>query len=150
MMPEKKYIVTLTTEERAHLRDLISKGKAAAYKQRHARILLKTDQGRHGEHWTDEQIEGALDVHPTTVERLRKRFVEEGFEATLGRKEQKNRKAKKIDGKAEAHLVALACGDPPEGRKRWTLTLLADRLVELELVDSVSPETVRKTLKKTS
>ncbi len=149
-MPKKIYIVTLTVEERAHLRELISKGKAAAYKQRHARVLLKTDQGRHGEHWTDEQIERALDVHPTTVERLRKRFVEEGFEATLGRKEQKNRKAKKIDGRAEAHLVALSCGEPPEGRKRWTLKLLADRLVELELVDSVCQETVRQTLKKTS
>ena len=149
-MPKKKYIVTLTVEERAHLRNLITKGKAAAYKQWHARILLKTVQGAHGEHWIDEEIEKALDVHPTTVERLRKRFVEEGFEATLQRKEQKNRKAKKIDGRAEAHLVALACGEPPEGRKRWTLKLLADKLVSLEVVDSVRPETVRKTLKKTN
>ena len=78
----KKYIVTMTSEERATLRGLISKGKAAAYKQRRARILLKTDQGPHGEHWTDEEIERTLDVHPSTVERLRKRFVEEGFEAT--------------------------------------------------------------------
>ena len=149
-MPTKKYIVTLTAEERAHLHDLISKGKAAAYKQRHARILLKTDQGPHGEHWTDEQIECALEVHPSTVERLRKRFVEEGFEASLQRKEQKNRKAKRIDGRAEAHLVALACSEPPEGRTHWTLKLLADRLITLELVDSASPETVRQTLKKTS
>ena len=94
--------------------------------------------------------EHALDVHPSTVERLRQRFVEEGFEVSLLRKEQKNRKAKKIDGRAEAHLVALACSEPPEGRKHWTLKLLADRLVALELVDGVSPETVRKTLKKTS
>lgn len=148
-VPKKKYIVTLTTEERTYLRDLISKGKSAALKQRHARILLKTDQGPEGEHWTDEAIQRALDVHPATVERLRKRFVEEGLEAALKRKEQKNRKAKKIDGQVEAQLVALACGEPPEGRKRWTLQLLADRLVALEIVDSVSPEAVRQTLKKT-
>ena len=141
-MPKKRYIVTLTAEERAYLRALITKGKAATYKQRHARVLLKTDQGPHGEHWTDEEIEKALDVHATTVERLRKRFVEEGFEATLQRKEQKNRKAKKIDGRAEAHLVALACGDPPEGHKRWTLKLLADQLVVLELVDMASRDVV--------
>ena len=148
-VPKKKYIVTLTTEERTYLRDLISKGKSAALKQRHARILLKTDQGPEGEHWTDEAIQRALDVHPATVERLRKRFVEEGLEAALKRKEQKNRKAKKIDGQVEAQLVALTCGEPPEGRKRWTLQLLADRLVALEIVDSVSPEAVRQTLKKT-
>ena len=149
-MPKKRYIVTLTLEERTCLRELITKGKTAAFKQRHARILLKTDQGPQGEGWTDEQIEQALDVHSSTVERLRKRFVEEGLEAALQRKEQKNRKAKKIDGEAEARLIALACSKPPEGRTTWTLTLLADQLVSLEVVDSVSPETVRKTLKKTS
>jgi|TARA_B100000315_G_C14523539_1_gene562708 transposase len=148
-LPKKTHIVSLTSEERDQLRDLIRKGKAAAYKQRHARILLKTDQGPHGEHWNDEQVHRALDVHVSTVERLRKRFVEEGFEAALNRKVQKNRMAKKIDGRAEAHLVALACGKPPDGRNRWTLKLLADRLVALELVDSVCPETVRQTLKKT-
>ena len=148
-LPRKRYMVTLTVQERDQLREVIAKGKAAAYKQRHARILLKADEGPHGEHWTDEQIERALDVHVTTVERLRRRFVEEGFEAALQRKEQKNRKAKKIDGRVEAHLVAVACGAPPDGRKRWTLKLLADRLVALELVDSVCPETVRQTLKKT-
>lgn len=148
-MPKKKYVVTLTVEERTYLRDLISKGKSSALKQRHARILLKTDQGPAGEHWIDEAIQRALDVHPATVERVRKRFVEEGLEAALKRKEQKNRKAKKIDGQVEAQLVALACSEPPEGRKRWTLQLLADRLVALEIVDSVSPEAVRLTLKKT-
>ena len=135
-LPKKKYVVTLTVEERTYLRDLISKGKSSALKQRHARILLKTDQGPAGEHWIDEAIQRALDVHPATVERVRKRFVEEGLEAALKRKEQKNRKAKKIDGQVEAQLVALACSEPPEGRKRWTLQLLADRLVALEIVDT--------------
>jgi len=149
-LPKKKYIVTLTAEERGFLRDLISKGKAAAFKQRHARILLKTDQGPQGDGWTDEKIEQALEVNASTVERLRRRFVEEGLEAALQRKEQKNRRAKKIDGEAEAQLVAIACSKPPEGRKSWTLKLLTDQLVSLEIVDSVSLETVRKTLKKTS
>ncbi len=149
-MPKKKYIVTLTAEERGFLRDLISKGKAAAFKQRHARILLKTDQGPQGDGWTDEKIEQALEVNASTVERLRRRFVEEGLEAALQRKEQKNRRAKKIDGEAEAQLVAIACSKPPEGRKSWTLKLLTDQLVSLDIVDSVSLETVRKTLKKTS
>ena len=102
---------------------MIATGKAAAYKQRHARILLKTDQG---EQWTDAKIVDAFDVNVSTVERLRQRFVEEGFEAALQRKEQKNRKAKTIDGRAEAHLLAMACGEPPEGRRRWTLKLLID------------------------
>lgn len=149
-MPKKRYLVTLTAEERTYLHGLISKGKVAAFKQRHARILLKTDQGPHGDGWTDEQIGQALEVHSSTVERLRKRFVEEGLEAALQRKEQKNRRAKTIDGEAEARLVALACSPPPEGRKCWTLQLLADRLVSLQVVDRVSPETVRKTLKKTT
>ena len=131
-LPKKKYVVTLTGEERTYLRDLISKGKSSALKQRHARILLKTDQGPAGEHWSDEAIQRALDVHPATVERVRKRFVEEGLEAARKRKEQKNRKAKKIDGQVEAQLVALACSEPPEGRKRWTLQLLADRLAPKE------------------
>ena len=149
-MPKKKYIVTLTAEERAYLRGLITKGKTAALKQRHARILLKTDQGPQGEHCTDEEIQRALDVHRSTVERLRERFVEEGLEAALRRKEQKNRKEKKLDGKAEAHLVALACSQPPDGRKRWTLKLLRDQMVALEVVDSISRETVRQALNKTS
>ncbi len=148
-MPKKMYIVTLTADERAALKGLITKGKAAAYKQRHARVLLKTDEGPQGEHWTDEQIHAALDVHPSTIERLRKRFVEEGLEVALGRKEQERRKAKKIDGAAEARLVTLACSAPPEGRTRWTLHLLANQMVALEIVESVSVETVRQTLKKT-
>ena len=110
-MPEKKYIVTLTAEEREQLHELVSKGKAAAYKQRHARVLLKADEGPHGEQWTDAEISRALDVHSSTIERLRQRFVEESLEACLQRKEQKNRKAKKFDGAAEARLTAVACSD---------------------------------------
>lgn len=149
-MPKKRYKVTLTVDEREYLRRLISNGKARAYKQRHARILLKADQGPQGEYWTDDEIQNALDVHHTTVERLRQRLVEEGLEAALTPKKQKNRKEKKLDGKAEAHLIAIACSPPPEGYVRWTLKLLADQLVALEIVDSISPETVRQGLKKTS
>ena len=149
-MAEKRYVVTLTGDERKQLQALMSKGKAAAFKQRHARILLKSDEGPDGEHWADAQIEAALDVSVRSIERLRQRFVEEGFESALQRKEQKNRKAKIIAGATEARLVALACSKPPAGRYRWTLKLLADRMVALEMVDAVCAETVRKTLKRTS
>ena len=149
-MPRKRYLVTLTAEEREQLHGLVSKGKAAAYKQRHARVLLKADQGPQGEHWTDARIAEALDVGSSTIERLRQRFVEEGLQACLQRKEQKNRKERKFDGAAEARLIAVACSDPPPGQACWTLKLLADEMVALEIVDSVCPETVRQTLKKTS
>ena len=148
-MPEKIYIVTLTAAERSSLQALIAKGKAAAQKRLHAQILLKADAGPAGAGWTDQQIADAFDIGRCTVERVRQRFVEEGLEAALVRKPQQNRIARKIDGAAEAHLIATACGKPPEGRNRWTLQLLADRLVRLELVDTVSSETVRRTLKKT-
>lgn len=148
-MPKKLYVVTLTAAERSSLQALVAKGKAAARKRLHAQILLKADAGPQGDGWKDQQIVEAFEVGRCTVERVRRRFVEEGLEAALNRQPQQNRIARKIDGKAEAHLLALACGKPPEGRARWTLRLLADRLVELELVDSVSYETVRRTLKKT-
>lgn len=144
-MPEKKYLVTLTADERQQLHGLISRGKAAAYKQRHARVLLRADES-----WTDVEISRALDVHVHTVERLRRRFVEEGLDACLRRKEQVNRMARKLDGAAEARLTALACSAPPDGRERWTLQLLADELVALRVVDNICPETVRKALKKTT
>lgn len=148
-MPKKIYVVTLTAAERSSLQALIHKGKAAARKRLHAQILLKVDAGPQGDGWTDQQVVDAFDVGRCTVERLRQRLVEQGLEAALSRKPQQNRIARKIDGKAEAHLIAIACGKPPEGRKRWTLQLLADRLVRLEMVDTVSAETVRRTLKKT-
>jgi len=148
-MPKKHYVVTLTAAERSSLQALSAKGKVAAQKRLHAQIFLKTDASPEGDGWTDQQIVEAFDVGRCTVERLRQRFVEEGLEAALVRKPQQNRIPRKLDGAAEAHLIASACGKPPEGRNRWTLKLLADRLVELELVESVSYETVRRTLKKT-
>ena len=148
-MAKKIYVVELSCEERDNLKDLVSKGKAAAYKRRHAQILLKSDASPHGPSWADQQIVEAFDVSRATVERVRARFVQEGLEAATSRKKQKNRKPKVIDGNAEAYLIALACSQPPEGRTSWTLTMLAGRLVELRLVDTVSTETVRRTLKKT-
>ena len=149
VVPAKKYRIELTTEEQQELKALVSKGRAAAYKQTHARILLLSDEAGKDGGMTDEEIARSLQVASATVERVRRRCVEEGIEAALGRKEQQRRRLKKLDGAAEAHLIALSCGEPPEGRARWTLRLLADRLVECEIVDSIHPETVRKTLKKT-
>lgn len=149
-MPKKVYIVELSEPERSYLETLVSKGKAAARKITHGRILLGSDSGPGGPGWTDQQIVEAIGVSRLTAERVRKRFVMEGLEAALNRKRQKNRKPKKIDGAVEAHLIAVACSKPPEGRARWTLKLLAGRLIELELVDAVSRETVRQALKKTS
>jgi transposase len=146
----KKYIVTLTEDERAELTELSRCGKAAAYKITHARVLLKADASEGGPAWPDQQIAAALDVGTATVERLRQRFVEGGLQAALGRKKQANRKPPVLDGASEARLVALACSAPPLGRACWTLRLLADRLVELEVVPAVSHETVRRVLQKTS
>jgi len=147
----KKYKVTMTAEERDFLQELIAAGKAAAKKLTHARILLKADAAPGGPAWTDARIAEALEVHVNTVERLRERFVEQGLAAALGRKRQdRPSRERTLDGKAEAHLIALACSEPPQGRARWTLRLLADKLVELEIVDTVSTETVRRVLKKTN
>ena len=149
-MMAKKYHVRLTGEEQQELRSLVSKGRVAAYKQTHARILLLSDENQADGVMKDQEVARALKVGTATVERVRRRCVEEGVEAALGRREQVNRRQKKLDGSGEAHLVALACGEPPEGRADWTLKLLADRLVECEVVESVSTETVRRTLKKTN
>ena len=146
----KKYKVTLTPEERQQLRELISAGKAPAKKLAHARILLKADAAPGGPAWADARIAEAAEVSVATVERVRQRFVEQGFEAALVRKTQgRPSRERKLDGAAEARLVAVACSGPPDGRACWTMQLLADRLVELEVVESVSDETVRRTLKKT-
>ena len=145
----KKYVVRLTQEEREQLKRLVSKGKTAAYKIKHANILLKADAD--GEKWTDEQIVSAFNVHVNTVINVRQRFVEQGLEAALNRKKrEKPPREKLLDGEKEARLIALSCGEPPTGCAHWTLRLLAGKLVELEIVENISHETVRQTLKKTS
>jgi transposase len=145
-----KYKVTLTAEERQQLHDLVRAGKAAAKKLMHARILLKADAAGGGPAWPDERIADALDVSAATIGRVRRRFVEEGLEAALVRKRQdRPSRERKLDGRAEARLIALACSEPPDGRAAWTLQLLANKLVELKVVDSVCDETVRRVLKKT-
>ena len=147
----KKFKVTLTADERQSLHALIATGKAAASKLVHARILIKADASDDGLHWPDWRIADALEVGIDTVERVRRRFVEQGFDAALDRKKRLTPpRPVKMDGRAEARLIALACSPPPEGRARWTMKLLADKLVELEVVESISDETVRVTLKKTS
>lgn len=146
---KKKYIVTLMEEERRMLQEMLSRGKAAARKLMHARILLKADAAAGGPAWEDLSIAEALEVGRATVERVRKQFVEEGLEAALERRKPRRVYERKLDGDGEAHLVALACQKPPEGRSRWTLRLLADRMIELEYVNEISYQTVRRTLKKT-
>lgn len=144
----KKYIVILTPEERAGLSNLICIGQTGVRKVSRARILLKADQGLEGPGWSDEQISQALEVGKSTVERTRRRFVTEGLPAALNRRPNSNPRGFKVDGQQEAHLIALACSQPPPGRKRWTYRLLADKMVELEYIDDISHETVRQVLKK--
>jgi hypothetical protein len=145
-----KYIEKLTKEERKELLSLIRVGKKSANKLMHARVLLSVDENdRKLKPKTDEEIAGEIHICSKTVARIRHRFVEEGMESALSRKPHANPKGRKIDGEQEAHLIALCCSTPPEGRSRWTLKLLANKLIELELVDSVSAVTVSRVLKKT-
>ena len=147
----KVYRVTLTAGERAELEALIRKGTGAAQKLARARVLLKADQGADGPAWPDERIADALDVAVRTVGNVRQRFVEGGLPGALSRKPQcRPSKVRLLDGRAEARLVALACSEPPAGRACWTLQLLADRLVELRVVERVSADTVGRAMKKTS
>lgn len=146
----KRYVVTLTDQERRSLRALLSCGKGAVQKLAHARILLQVDSAEGGVGWTDARVCEGLGVGFSTVERIRKRFVEEGFEAALVPHKSCRVYRRKIDGDDEAHLIALACGSPPAGRRRWTLRLLADKMVTLEYMASLSYETVRGVLKKTN
>jgi Homeodomain-like domain len=148
-MRQTKYAVFLTEAERAQLRTLVGSGVAPARTLTRARILLKANQGEGGAAWNDAAIAGALEIHPTTVARVRRQCVEEGLAATLERKRPDRVYPRIVDGEAEAHLVALVCSDPPGGRERWTLRLLADELVRLEVVPTVSYETVRRTLQQT-
>jgi len=147
-MPAKKYRVTLTKEERAALKELISKGKSAARKLTRARILLLADEEAAGQGYKDAEIVTALSVSRPTVERTRRVCVEEGIEAALNHKRPYRRRSKVMDGEVEARLVALTCSDAPEGREKWTMQLLADKLIELKVVETISDETVRTTLKK--
>jgi len=145
----KKYIVRLTKEERDRLTALVSKGRASARKIGHAQVLLKVNAD--GPNWTDQQAADAFGVRANTVADIRQRFVEEGLDRALDRKHQDEPpRRRKLDGAGEARLIAMACGEPPEGRTRWTLRLLAGQLVELAIVEGISHETVRQTLKKTN
>jgi len=145
---EAKYVVRLTEDERQALEGLLSGKRVAADRALRARILLKADVD--GDSWSDTEIADALDVGVSTVHRLRQRLVEDGLEAALSRRPTSSKRPRKLDGAQEARLIAVTCGPAPEGRARWTLRLLADKLVELEVVDSIGRETVRQTLKKTS
>jgi transposase len=147
----KHYVVTLTKQERAALSKLIATGTTTAQRQRNARILLKADQSVHGPGWQDAQISTALEVSPATIERVRQRFYASGLDAALRRHQQVTPgPTRACDGEQEAHLVALACSPPPCGQARWTLRLLADKMVERAYMDQLSYETVRRVLKKTN
>ena len=145
----KRYRVTLTTEERGELGRMVSRGKADARKLAHARILLQADEAEGGPARVDGDVASALEVSVRTVERVRQRFVEQGLAAALLPRPSPRLYGRKLDGGQEAHLLALACAAPPEGKARWSLRLLAERMVELEHVATLSHETVRQALKKT-
>lgn len=147
-MPAKRYKVTLTNEERETLTQWVSKGKTNARKITRARILLLSDENQEKPAWIDTQIAAALGVSSRTVERIRQTCVEAGIEAALNHKRPKRTRAKVLDGEAEARLVQLACSQPPNGRAGWTMQMLADKLIELEIVETICDETVRTTLKK--
>lgn len=150
-MPLSKYVVRLTAEERTALESLIHTGaQRAAATLIHARILLKADVGAEGPGWDDERIAEAVECSASTIYRVRQAFVEDGMAAALYRKKPTGRLYRKLDGAQEAQLITLACSEPPEGQQRWTLRLLADHLVDLQVVESISPECVRMTLKKTN
>lgn len=149
MSKDAKYVVRLTAEERGELQSMVDEGRRSMSVRRRARVLLKADQGEGGPAWTDERVAEFAEVGLSTVHRVRQRLVTEGFEAAVYRKPSTDRLYRKLDGEGEARLIAESCSAPPEGSARWTLKLLAARLVVLEVVESISPETVRKTLKKT-
>ncbi len=148
-MPKKRFVVTLTSAEREQLEALVSKGKGAAYRIKHANILLASDEN--GPNMKDEDIATALRCHRNTVGNVRQRFVEQGLDAALERKKRASPAvARRLDGRGEARLIAIACSTPPEGHAKWTMQMLANELVTLDIVDRISDETVRTTLKKTN
>jgi transposase len=149
-MPRRKNAAMLSEEERERLDGLISRGSAPTRELTHARILLKADEGEKAPEarWSDTRIASALEIHRSTVRRVRERFALEGLEAAIFRRPPKNTKPKKLDGEQEAHLIALACSEPPDSRGKWSIRLLAERFVELECGEEISRELVRRTLKK--
>ena len=147
-MPKKKYIVTLTDEQRALLEELVRKDENQGDRVNHARILLLADTEAKNGGWKDAEISQALKISVSTIARIRQRFVELSMTAALNRKLPQTQKRKKLDGEKEAHLLAIAGSEAPQGRKRWTLRMLADKMVELNYVDRISHETIRQTLKK--
>ncbi len=149
-MPAKKYIVELTTEERSQLNTILRADRMAAYKRHHAEMLLATDQGPGGPALKDADIAAAFGCTSKTIERLRQRCVEYGLDAALEHGNRGSYHARRLDGRAEAHLIALACGEPPGGRNRWSLRLLADQMVALKHVEQCSHMAVKRTLKKTN
>lgn len=150
MSKDAKFVVRLTSQERAELQNIVDEGKHSKSVRQRARVLLKVDQADEGPAWTDARAAEFAEVSLPTVHRVRKRLVSEGFEAAIFRKPSTDRLYRKLDGEAEARLIAEACSEAPEGQSRWTLRLLADRLVALEVVDSISVSTVHLTLKKTT
>ena len=149
-MSQKKFVVDLTDQERQTCQDVVKKLKGTSQKVKRANILLKADQGENGPGWTDAKIAEALDCRTKTVENVRKRFVEDGFEVTLERKQRRTPPVPKLlDGEQEAKIIALRLGDPPKGFGKWSLRLLARKVVELEIAPTISYQTVRRTLKKT-
>ncbi len=145
----KRYRVHLTEAERDQLKHLLAAGTAPARQLTHARILLKADESREGPGWVDAAIVEAVEVSQPTISRVRKQFVEEGLAAALHRRAPRRVYRRKLDGAQEAHLIALTCGEPPSGQVRWSMRLLAAKLVELEVVEAISHQTVRRVLKKT-
>lgn len=145
-----RYKITLSKEERDELKTIINKGKHTSQKFRYAYILLNCDEGKYSEKVTNENICKVLKIGMRTIDRVKKRFVEEGYETILSRKPTTREYERKVDGDAEAHLIALCCSEPPTGYARWTLRLLSEKMVELSYVDSISHETIRKVLKKTN
>ena len=150
MSMDAKYVVKLTVAERSELQSMVDQGRNSKTVRQRARVLLKTDESSASPGWTDERAADFAEVSVRTVSRVRKRFVEEGFEAAVYRKPSTDRQYRKLDGAAEATLIATACSAAPEGRVRWTLRLLADQLVALGVVDSITPECVGSVLKKTN
>jgi hypothetical protein len=147
---KKRYAVRLTDEERTRLQGLIGAGTAPARSLMHARVLLKADEAPGGPGWVDERIAEAVEVSQPTVSRVRKQYVVEGLEAALNRRAPQREYERKLDGEQEARVIALACSEPPAGHARWSLRLLADRLVELAVVETISYQTVGRLLKKTT